>query len=489
MIGAMHPVFRASLGFATAILSAAILGAWPATGAAQDQTPRHPDELTLPPIEFTPLEAQTAQLPCGIPVILHPNHDLPILDLTIQFRMGSRYLPAEEHTACGLLSSMWRSGGTQQLSPDELDAVLTGLDVSIHTFVGHRSGGVNVSLATEDLRQALPLWRDVVVAPGFDEDRLARAKANRLKRLQDINNDPGAIAEQRFFRLLMGPEYPTSRFETRDDIEAVGATHLNALHQRFVRPENALIGVSGDFDPDDMLALLEQLFADWPARGSFIEPVAEPWIPASQPGVYLLRGDYAQSQVRIGRIIPDLTDRSPDYPAALILSFGLGYERVFYRVRNEGLSYGAAVMLRTAEERSTLRGFGSCRGDATLPLIRAMLEETERSAVDPIAGSDLEAARVFRIGGEVRANETAASIVRQKVSDRMKDRPDDFRANLLAGLKSTTEEDMLRLAQDYVVRNDPWVLLVLGDPEEFGAPLDSLGLGPVHEIEPVVFGE
>ncbi|MCY3018123.1 MAG: hypothetical protein NTW87_03705, partial [Planctomycetota bacterium] len=101
-------------------------------------------------------------------------------------------------------------------------------------------------------------------------------------------------------------------------------------------------------------------------------------LPPSKPvaksglSLYLLRGNYEQSQVRVGRLIPDLTDQSPDYAAATILSFGLGYERVFYRVREEGLTYGATMMLNVGEERSGLRGFGSCRGDATVPLLRAI---------------------------------------------------------------------------------------------------------------------
>ncbi len=473
--------------FGALILAAA--GVAVAAAPVPAETPRHPDELTIPAIEFTPLAAQHATLAGGILVILYPNRDLPILDLTIQFRMGVRYLPAEEHTACGILANLWRDGGTEHIPPDSLDSILTGLDATVSSFVGDRTGGVSISLSKDDLERALPIWRDVVVSPGFDADRLARAQANRLKELQDINNDPGAIADVRFRWLLMGPDYPTSRMETRADIDAVTPAKLRALHGRFARPENALIGVSGDFDPAEMLARLDRLFRDWPAPGPYVAPVRAPWVPNPQPGVYLLRGEYEQSQVRLGRLIPDLTDASPDYAAATILSFGLGYERVFYRVREEGLTYGAAVMLNVGDERSSLRGFGSCRPDATLPLLRAMLEETQRVAVEPIAGADLEAARVFRIGTEVRASETAAAIVAQKVSDRMNDRPEGFRAELLQRLKSATEEDMGRLARQYVVRDEPWVLLVLGNPDGFGAPLDSLGLGPVRELEPITFGE
>jgi zinc protease len=422
-------------------------------------------------------------------VILHENHDLPILDLVISFRMGERFLPPELHTACALFGSLWRDGGTRSLSPDSLDSILTALDGTVASRIAMRSGGVEISLSSEDARAALPLWRDVVLHPRFDPGRLERAQANRLRELQGINNDPGEIASRHLDWLLLGREFPSARLETRADIEGATVEQIRALHARFVRPENAIIGVSGNFRREEMLALLESLFREWPVTGPYSPPTAEPWIPDPQPGVYLLRGDYEQSHVRLGRLIPDLTDDSPEYAAAEILSFALGYERIFYRTREEGLSYGTSVMLWVGEERSLLSGFGSGRGEATVPLLRVMLEECRRVGNDPISGTDLEGARAFEIGIEVRAQEDAASIVRTRVGDRLRGRPDDFRERHLERLQTAGEADLARLAERYVAVDEPWVVLVLGDPDGFGTPLDSLGLGPVRELTPVRFGE
>jgi zinc protease len=468
-------------------LAGALLGG--ALEAAGAPTPRHPDELTLPPMQFNPIPAERVELACGVPAVLYENHDLPILNLTLQFRMGTRYLPAEEHTACALFGALWRDGGTRSLPPDSLDAILTALDANVTAWIGDRSGQVDVSLSSEDVERALPLWAEVALRPGFDADRLERARANRLRELQEINNDPGAIADRHLGWLLYGRDFPGVHLATRAEIEGVTVDQLRALHARFVRPENAIVGVSGDFDRRTMVKLLDRLFRDWPRVGPYLAPAPEPWTPAPQPGVYLLRGDYAQSQVRVGRLVPDLTDDSPDRAAASILSFALGYERVFYRTREEGLSYGTYLMLGVDPERATLTGGGSGRGDATLPLLRAMFEECDRLATDPIAGPDLEAARVFMIGREVQGSATAASIVYRKVRDLLRGRPDDYREQYLQSLKSASAEDIDRLARRHVTVDDPWVVLVLGDPSTFGAPLDSLGLGPVREVEPVVFGE
>ncbi len=455
--------------------------------AARAQTPRHPDDLTLRPLTPQPIGAEQTRLPCGIPVVLQESHDLPILDLTIQFKMGTRYLPAEKHTACGLLGSLWRDGGTTAIPPDSLDAVLTALDASVNANVWARTGGVSVSLSREDVEKALPLWRNVVTHPGFDAGRLARAKANRLQDLQAINNDPKAIADTRVGWLIYGREFPTSRLETRADIEEVTVADLQGLHQRFVRPENALIGVSGDFERGPMLALLDRLFRDWTVAGPFEAPVMEPWVAKPEPGVYLLRGDYEQSQIRAARIV-DLTDASPDLAAANLLSSVLGYQRIFYRTREEGLSYGTFLSLNVGLERTLIRAAGSGRGEATLPLLRAILEETKRMGADPASGPELESAKVPVIGAEVRTGETPAALVQRTVGDILLGRPADYRPQYLKRLQAATAEDLTRLAHQHLAADD-WVILVLGNPEQFGESLESLGRGPARELEPVKFGE
>jgi zinc protease len=471
------------------VLTLALGSILPAAASGPAATPRHPHDLTLGPLEFTPLKVERDTLDCGIPVLLNVDHDLPLLDLTMQFRMGRRYLPVESHVVSDIMSPLWRDGGTTTIRPDSLDDLLTALDATISTWVGEMTGGVSVSLSSEDLTQALPLWRDVILRPGFDTDRLQRARANRLKSLQEINNDPQAIAFRRIRWLLLGEKHPGAHLQTRGEIDQVDPSALRDLHSRFVRPSNAFLGVSGDFDRRKMLTLLNDLFRDWPRSGSTAAPVLQDWTPHPEPGVYLLRGDYEQSQVCFGRIIRELNDDSPDYAAVQILSYALGNSRVFYRVREEGLSYGAQVWTDVGRDFTTLQGFGSGRGAATVALARALLEETRGLKTKPIVSREMESARIFRIGGHLAASETPAALVSRRIDALVMGKPEDYQDQLLRRLRTVTAADLERVADRYVTRSDSLVVLILGKPEEFDAPLDSLGLGPARELKPVVFGE
>ncbi len=452
-------------------------------------TPRHPDELALEPIDFTSPQAVEAQLSSGIPVYIFENHDLPLVSIDIRFRMGRRYLDPEEFAAIGLLGRLWDTGGAGNLSPEALEERLAALDVTISAWVSNRAGSVSAFMVREDLREAISLWRDVLLEPRLDKERLKRSQAQALKDVQRINNNPDAIADQRFYRLLYGEEFPGVQLDTRASIEDVARDDLIRLHRRFVHPDNAIIGVSGDVGQHEILTLLDEVLAGWGEDVRFEPPSQAEWTPHPRPGVYVLTGDYEQSQVRIGRLIPHLTRTSPDYPISRILDFALGWGRVFYRSRAEGISYGAAVRVEAGEERATLNGFGSTGAGTTVDLLRLLIEEVDRMESEPFSVEEIETSRSFMIGTEISRSETARGIIGRKLEAITLGRPDDYIEVQLDGLKAADAAMASSFVDRYVHSDEPLVVFALGDPEKFGASLEDLGQGDVVELEPIIFGE
>ena len=456
---------------------------------ASAETPRHPDELDLAPIEFSFPQPQETQLACGIPVYLFQNRDLPLLCVEIRFRMGRRYQSGGQFAAWNTFHRLWDSGGTAEVSADSLDKRLAELDVTISAGVRSRSGFVRAFMVSEDLRAGLPLWRDILLHPGFEEQRLERARAHQLKSLQSINNNPRWIADTHFDWLLYGPDYPGARTETRASIESVHRDDLVRLHQRFVHPENAIIGISGDFDTDEILNYLDELLVEWPSTGSFEPPELASWVPHPQPGVYLLPGDYEQSQVRIGHVVEGLTEVSPEEPLADLLDVGLGWGRVFYRARREGLSYGTATRMETGELRAKLYGFGGTQNPKTTQLLQLIHEEVDRLHTEPLTDEELKSAKTFIIGDAIAGRETARKVIEHKLTEINLDWPKNHFETHIESLQQASPEDIEAFVEKYVSFRDSLVVLVLGNPDTFEVPLDSLGLGPATELEPVVFGE
>ncbi len=458
-------------------------------GEAGAETARHPDELSYTPVQFDMATAERDTLESGIPVLLFQNNSLPLLNISIVFRMGLRYLPVESFAASRLLGEVWRDGGTEKMSPDSLDERLARKNIQISTSSGNTFGRVSVSMVSEDLREGLQLWSDVLLHPAFEEDRLERARGRRIKALQSINNRPGSIADHRFSLLISGRDNPRNYLESKAEIEAVTPEALRELYSKFVHPKNALIGISGDFQPGQILPLLNEVLSGWDHDPQFELPVKNDWTPKPEPGVYILPGEYAQSQIRVGRKVFNLNRRSPDYAAARIQNYAVGYGRVYFRARQEGLSYGFALLLSVNDEDATLGTLGSSRPEVTVPLIDIALEEVGGAKTNPLSEKEIEPARNYFIGDLIRMNERPVAIVNQVLDDLINGRSQDSREQYFEALKGASLEEIRRCGEEYNHLDDSLVVLVVGDPSKLDTPLDSLGLGPVIELKPIQFGE
>ena len=72
--------------------------------------------------------------------------------------------------------------------------------------------------------------------------------------------------------------------------------------------------------------------------------------------------------------------------------------------------------------------------------------------------------------------------------DRVAGRPADRRERYIEGIQGATLEEIAAAAR-YLPERDFLTVLIVGDPDGFDAPLDSLGFGPPVILEPILYGE
>jgi predicted Zn-dependent peptidase len=234
---------------------------------------------------------------------------------------------------------------------------------------------------------------------------------------------------------------------------------------------------------------LEKLLGRWRGEGDVVPLEAHSWQRLPQPGVYVLPGEYEQCHLRMGRGLPELSDLSDDYPESLLLDFGIGYLRVFYRTRSEGLSYGTGTRLTADADRGEFYVQGSTRSERAVELVRAVREEVAAVSQNPLDEGELETVRTFIIGTKIRGMETARDVVRLRLEDIAKGRPEGYTERLVAALQAATVEDLARTAERYVGFGDDSVLLLIGEPAGGAAALEELGMGPVRILTPETFGD
>ena len=151
---------------------------------------------------------------------------------------------------------------------------------------------------------------------------------------------PG-IARREAAKLVYGADSPFARTVEYATLDAVTREDLLDWHQRYVHPNNMILGVTGDFDPDVMEKKLREAFSGMP-KGAAADKNPPATMHPAKPGIYFVnKEDVNQSNIRM----VDLGIRrdNPDYFAVEVMNevFGGGFSaRLIQSIRTkQGLAY------------------------------------------------------------------------------------------------------------------------------------------------------
>jgi zinc protease len=156
------------------------------------------------------------------------------------------------------------------------------------------------------LDTALMLMRETASELTFGSEAVEREKGIVLseRRVRDTYEMRDTIDNLGFL-------YPGARFVERmpigtvESLQAANADKLRGLYRRLYRPENTVLIVVGDFDPDQVEAEIREHFASWQA---------EPVVPAVDPGP-ILAGHAGQTDIYLDPALPEQIAVSRNGPA------------------------------------------------------------------------------------------------------------------------------------------------------------------------------
>src|SRR5262249_29964537 len=149
-------------------------------------------------------------------------------------------------------------------------------------------------------------------------ERVRRQRLNRLVQLRDM---PGAIAERVFMRLLYGDApYGHTPLGREASLKALTLDDLRDFHRTF-RPADGSLGAGGGGGRGGIHRLAESVFGGWAAGQG---PMSADELPLPQPARLniIARPEAPQSELRIGHVA--VSRSTPDYHALVAANMVLG---------------------------------------------------------------------------------------------------------------------------------------------------------------------
>ncbi len=443
------------------------------------QNPRHYTDLTFPTLrEITLPQYERYQLKNGMVVYLIEDHELPLVGGSAMIHTGGRLEPADKLGLAQLTGTVMRSGGTQDHSSSELNEILEQLAASVESGIDTDVGIVGFSGLSQDTSTIFPLFTEVIRYPIFEPQQLTLAKTQLQGAIARRNDDPGDIASREFRKLIYGENSPYARTIEYKTLDNIKREDLQQFHQTYVRPDQIILGIVGDFDPVKMKQLINDNLGQWEAPQT---PAAIDVPSATQKikqGIFLVnQPQLTQSNIRLGHLGGELN--SPDYPALTVVNGVLnGFTgRLFNDLRSrQGLAYTVYGVWNPAYDYPGLfLAGGQTRSETTGQFIQALDQEIGRLRTTPITPEELTLAQDSILNSFVFKFENPSQTLSRLMRYEYFGYPSDFIFQYQAGVKATTIEDVERVAQKYL-NPDQFVTLVVGNAQETEPLLTQLGV-------------
>ncbi len=443
---------------------------------------KHPSKLKYPPIEITSPEVIDVSLGNGMEGFLIEDHEVPVVDIVILF---PTYFPEEGKFGLnGMAQWVIRNGGSENWSSDRLNEELEFLAASVEVYGGNLSTSVAINCLKKDLDDVLAIAADLIRNPVFPEDKIEKKRGDMLEEIRRKNDQPRAIARREYFKLIY-KGHPYGWDTTVPSIEAITRDDLTSFHAAYFHPNNAIIGISGDVEKDEIVSKLEDVFTGWEQAETVI-PKVPAMDPASEENWNYAYKDISQAYMMLGHL--GINANNEDRCAVNIMNFILGggsfTSWIVTEVREKkGLAYSSGS--RFGSDAFTLGAFyafAQTKGEEYSRAMQIMVEQIEKMRTEGPAEEEFGKAIDSYVNSQVFDYDSKSGMVRRLVRLKFEGRPLDTPEKDMKRYANMTIEEV-RLAAARYLHPDRMTVFVVGDKDTFDRPLSEFGEVNVIDIE------
>jgi zinc protease len=392
----------------------------------------------------------------GLEVLIHEDRGCPIVAVNIWYHVGSKN-ERPGHTGFAHLFEHLMFKSTKFLKAEQFDRLTEDV------------GGLNNASTREDVTNYF------AVVPSNHLERLLWAEAERMQNLDVVDanfkSERAVVQEEYRQRVLASPygrfyesfnpssyaahPYRRGVIGNIEELDAASLDDVRAFHRTFYRPDNAVLIVTGDFDPKELDAWVDKYFAPIAKPSAPIPRVstAEPartkdaHVKVSGPNVPL-------PAVAMTWLAPP--SNSPDAAALKVAAALLGngessrlHQALVYRRQ---IAQTASFAVDTRVDPGLLIAYAvAAKGMAPEALAKALRAEIERLAHKPIPAGELAKIKTQLLTQALDARQTPLG-KGEALGDAVTYRGDARYVNReLDDLMAVTPADVARVLRKYVL--------------------------------------
>lgn len=283
-------------------------------------------------------------LPNGLSIYLMEQHEVPVISVSAIIPAGAIY----DGTKSGL-ASLTASGlqyGTKTYSKTKIEEELDFIGASMDTYASKESAGLSAKFAAKDAEKVLPILKEVLADPIFDNEEFEKERKRVLTNLEQAKQSPRNVINSYWDKFIFSDHvYSNPISGSPQTVGKFSVEDLKNFYRANYAPQGSALSVVGDFKSADMKMRLKNLFAGWKKNVSAQKNQAGIAVTPLQSARVLLvnKDDARETTFLIGGL--GIRRDNPDFVAIEVVNTVFGGRFTSWlndelRV-NSGLTYGA----------------------------------------------------------------------------------------------------------------------------------------------------
>ena len=405
----------------------------------------------------------------GLHVILHEDHSTPIAAVTVLYHVGSKNEDSERTGFAHFFEHLLFEG-SENIELGEFDSYVTNAGGALNANTSQDRTFYFELLPSNQME--LGLW--------LESERMLHANIQNIgvetqrevvkeEKRQRVDNQPyGSWLENMMKRLYTEHPYNWVPIGSMDHLNAAKLDEFMAFYKKFYVPNNATLSIAGDIDVEKTKGLIAAYFGDIPKGADVVQPtVQEPALGGEKTAT--IYDNIQLPAIMMGyRMPPQTSDDAYALQMASSVLSGGPSSRMYKRlVDQDQTALQVFAFPFSLEQGGAFITFSLANAGKTIDdMVPALEEEISTLQNELISEREFQKIQNQMESNFIQSNSKMAGIAESLADYHTYYGDANYINTEIERYRSVTREDIQRVAQKYLVKDNRVVLRYLPKSEE-----------------------
>jgi len=426
---------------------------------------------------------QKARLSNGLEVILVESHTIPKFHGELFFRSGNAAAIDRGPGVAEMTATLVRTGTTKRASR-QIEEDLRRIGADLASSAGSDTSAISFAGLSDFAEPLLGMVNELARDAAFPEAEFERERRQKLEEVKLDRTQPGFLAGERLRKVLFGAHPYGVVSPSEAQVAAYKRDDLLGVYRDFYTPENGMLLLVGDFQPDAMLKSVEKVFGAWQGKKPQSSVFAAPANPRGRRVHLVHLPGAVQTQILAG--CHAITRKHPDWVKLGLtnsLYGGAFNSRLVMNIREDkGYTYSPRSGVNPLRQYGYFSVSAAVRNDVVAASLTEIFYEMDKLRSLPVPEAELADAQNYLSGVFSMGLATQNGLLSQIAVVALNELPEDYLETYRQKVRALTPADLLETARKYLDSANMQIVVV-GDRAQIESQAALFGDLEVYDAQ------